>query len=439
MSKKEKIKKKKGFFLYEPIKKKEKKKINKNSAINNNSKINTTEKINKINKEDLNNNKKEKENINNKENKNNIIINNDNNKEYKEDINKININISNNISIQSHINSFTLSSSNSSSTSVDSTHNNINSIKNNEHLDNSIFVVHQNPMIISYEKFKKLTDDISIFNRNMERVLIIIRKIKIEIKYYFESIIKKIYDKNARIEIYGFSSYQLDIESSNLDLSIYTKTKISLNDLETFLTSNNSNKQYLNINPTYKESIPIIKLDLDFLKLNKEKINDLYQMMINNDYYKICIKNKFSNNFNIIKVDISMNSINFKQMNFIKKGNSHFPQIKPLIKILKKLLIFKNLNNSYKGGMSSYCLFLIIYSYLRMHKSFYENNNIDYNYGSLFIGFLFHYIMCIDFQYTIINPSLNKPFIISNIPIETIPTIIEPTTMKNAEIIFIKF
>ena len=430
-------KKEKEFFLYTPIKKKEKKKTKKNStnnANNNNSKNNTTENSNKMNKDNLNNNKiknnkKDIENINNQENKSNII--NNNNKEYKEDINKTSKSISSNISIQSHINSFTLSS-NSSSTSIDSTNNNINSIKNNEQLDNSLFVVHQNPMIISYEKFNKLTDDISIFNKDMESLLIIIRKIKIEIKYYFESIIKKIYHKNSKIEIYGSSSYQLDIESSDLDLSIYTKSKLPLNYLETYLLNNNSNKQYLNINPIYTASIPIIKLDLDFLKLNNDKINDLYQMLINNDYYKVCVKNNFYNNFNIIKVDISMNSINYKQMNFIKKGNNHFPQIKPLIKILKKLLIIKNLNNSYKGGMSSYCLFLIIYSYLRMHKSFYENNNIDYNYGSLFIGFLFHYVMCIDFKYTIINPCLSNPFIISNIPIETIPTIIEPTTMKNA-------
>ena len=40
--------------------------------------------------------------------------------------------------------------------------------------------------------------------------------------------------------------------------------------------------------------------------------------------------------------------------------------------------------------------------------------------------------MCIDFKYTIINPCLANPFIISACQIETIPTIIEPTTMKNA-------
>ena len=199
-----------------------------------------------------------------------------------------------------------------------------------------------------------------------------------------------------------------------------------------YLYTNNYNGQYLNINPIYTASIPIIKLDIDFIKLNNYKINDLYKSLIENDYYKLCLKNNFYTNFNIIKVDISMNSINYKQMNFIRKGINNFPQIKPLIKILKKLLIIKGMNNSYKGGMSSYCLFLIIYSYIRMQCNFYTSNNNDFNYGSLLIGFLFHYVMCIDFKYTIINPCLSNPFIISSCPIETIPTIIEPTTMKNA-------
>ena len=368
-----------------------------------------------------------------------ILINNDNNKEYKEDIKKQkNTNILSNISIQSNINSFTVSSSNNSSTSSDSINNNKiinnNSIRFNgtEHQDNNLFVVHQNPMTISYEKMKKLNDDIFIFSKDIEDLLLIIRKIKYEIKHHFESIIKKIYHKNSKIEIYGSSSYQLDIESSDLDLSISTKSKLTLNTLVIYLSNNNDNKQYLNINYIYTASIPIIKLELDYLKLNNNKINDLHKSLMDNEYYKICVKNNFYNDFDIIKVDISMNSINFKQMHFIRKGINHFPQIKPLIKILKKLLIFKNMNNSYKGGMSSYCLFLIIYSYLRMHHSFYSNNNNDYNYGSLLFGFLFHYFMCIDFKYTIINPCLSNPFIFSNFPIEEIPTIIEPTTMKNA-------
>ena len=93
------------------------------------------------------------------------------------------------------------------------------------------------------------------------------------------------------------------------------------------------------------------------------------------------------------------------------------------------------MNNSYKGGMSSYCLFLIIYSYLKINN----NYNIigNNNYGSLLMDFLYYYINCVDFAFTVIDPNLENPFIISTFPIETIPTIIDPVTMKNAgKIIF---
>ena len=434
-------KKEKGFFLYEPVKKKEKKKQNNKSRkkLNNKNKDKNNKNMLDIDNNNINNNMNNNESSNEDSNKNMIIINNkkdtNNNKEDNNVKKYSNISIStNNSSIPSHINSFTLCSSSNSSTSSDSiSHNNQNSINIiNEQQDNNFFVVHQNPMIISYEKFKKLSDDIFIFSEDIESLLVIIRKIKMEIKLHFESIIKKIYQKNSKIEIYGSSTYQLDIESSDLDLSITSKSKLPLNSLVEYLYTNNYNGQYININPIYTASIPIIKLDIDYLKLNNYKINDLYKSLEDNNYYKLCLQNNFYSNFNIIKVDISMNSINYKQMNFIRKGISHFPQIKPLIKILKKLLIMKNMNNSYKGGMSSYCLFLIMYSYIKMQGNFYTNNNNDFNYGSLLIGFLFHYVMCIDFKCTIINPCLNNPFIISSCPIETIPTIIEPTTMKNA-------
>ena len=44
--------------------------------------------------------------------------------------------------------------------------------------------------------------------------------------------------------------------------------------------------------------------------------------------------------------------------------------------------------------------------------------------------FLYYYINCIDFKYTIINPSLDNPFVIYDYIIETIPTIIDPVTMR---------
>ena len=464
-------KKEKEFFLYQPTKKKNKKKGNnkknkntKNDLINNNS--NKNENINIIKEEKINDNNinitiKNEIKIDNKPN--NKIINTETKKEYKEDKNVININYPeeekknnsstnlpkinsisknnttislNTIEIQSHINSFTLSSSANSSTSSDSLNyhlnsnsplKNINLYQNEIYDNNNLFVVHQNP--ISYQKIYKLTTDIINFNTNIESLLVILREIKLEIKNHFEIIIKKVF-KDAIIEIYGSSLYKLDIESSDLDLSISTKG--DLEDLVIYLNKNNNDKKYLNINFISTASIPIIKLDVNFLKLNNENIIELNKKLNNNDYYQFCKENNIYNDTNIIRVDISLNSINYKQLNFIEQGINQYPQIIYLIKILKKLLLYKHMNNSYKGGMSSYCLFLILYSYLKFYSNYYQSNSIENNYGSLLIGFLFYYIICIDFKCTVINPLLDNPFKVLNFPIETIPTIIEPTTKKNA-------
>ena len=453
-------KKEKEFFLYQPTKKKNKKKGNNKKNKNNNNNSHKNENINIIKEEKINNNNinlglKNEIKIDNKTN--NIIINTEVKKEYKEDKNVININYPedkikekkntisknnniplNTIEIQSHINSFTLSSSANSSTSSDSLNyhlnsnsplKNINLYQNEIYDNNNLFVVHQNP--ISYQKIYKLTTDIINFNTNIESLLVILREIKLEIKNHFEKIIKKVF-KEAIIEIYGSSLYKLDIESSDLDLSISTKGENNLEDLVIYLNKNNKDKKYLNINFISTASIPIIKLDVDFLKLNIENIIELNEKLNNNDYYQFCKENNIYGDTNIIRVDISLNSINYKQLNFIEQGIKQYPQIIYLIKILKKLLLYKHMNNSYKGGMSSYCLFLILYSYLKFYSNYYQNNSLENNYGSLLIGFLFYYIICIDFKYTIINPLLDNPFKVLNFPIETIPTIIEPTTKKNA-------
>ena len=135
---------------------------------------------------------------------------------------------------------------------------------------------------------------------------------------------------------------------------------------------------------------------------------------------------------NRINIDISLNSINQKQIEFINNSLKEYPIIIPLIKITKKILQLKNMNNSYRGGMSSYCLFLLIYSYIKFYylqNEYKENNEI--NYGYLFLGLLSFYINYIDFNYTIIDPCADIPFII-DYSLENIPTIIEPISKQNA-------
>jgi len=76
----------------------------------------------------------------------------------------------------------------------------------------------------------------------------------------------------------------------------------------------------------------------------------------------------------------------------INSFKQKFPQIVPLALILKQLLCERNLNNVYTGGLSSYCLVLMIISLLQ----FTENLN-QKNLGMLLLDFLEFYGKNFDF------------------------------------------
>ncbi len=284
---------------------------------------------------------------------------------------------------------------------------------------------------IPTENLQKFTSIIIKFDKNMDNMLKIIRQIKLEIISHFESIIQSLYNKFSSIEVFGSSINELDIESSDLDLSIQTKSKKPLNIFESYLYKHNDNSQYLNIEAKYTAHIPIIKFDVDYLQLNNSKINELYENLTQNNYYKFLVKNNFYNEFNIIKIDISLNSIKYKQIKFIENVIKTFPEMKPLMKILKKLLANKDINNTYKGGLSSYLVFLLLYCYLKIYHNIYKKNENEFEYGSLLLGFLAHYCFFIDFKYYIINPNLENPFVKEEKELSEIPYLIEPITLKN--------
>ena len=207
--------------------------------------------------------------------------------------------------------------------------------------------------------------------------------------------------------MYGSSLYNLDIESSDLDLSISSEDKnLSLSSLIIELTKNN-NIIYESINPILTASVPVIKLVINPIKLNDKEINLIYDSIHNNKYYKEYIFDK--NEIDKIKVDIALNSINHNQIVFIQKSLLNFPSMKNVIKILKRCLQEKNINYIYKGGMSSYVLFLLVYSFTKFN---FVNNNKNLSSGELLIDFLFYYVMIIDFNHTLINANLKNPFLI---------------------------
>ena len=436
--------KQKNFFLYETTKNNKKKKKNehKNNKQNIENNIKNNNKLNEINTNLILNEIKEKEkedkgkdketlnldikNINNKNSvnyqKESIELNICNNKEENK---HSNINNNNKISIPSHINSITFSSSKpdeiKNNKNVIIFNNNIINIQNNIIFQENIFMLN-----------KKLHNNIIEYNTDLEEALVIQRKIKEEITNYFSSLINELF-KDSTLSAYGSSLYKLDIDNSDLDLSISTESNISLSELNDYLLENNDNNKFIKINAILSASVPIIKLEIDYLKMNNDVINELYESLKNTKYYKTYYENKNDNYMNIINIDISLNSANNLQLQFIKDTLIKYPEIKYLIKILKKLLQLKQMNNSYKGGMSSYCLFLLLYSYIKLYFNK-DNSNIIINnldYGSLLTGFLFHYINYVDFNCTIIAPHLINPFVVKG-SLDIVPTIIEPTSKKNA-------
>ena len=423
--------KEKDFFLYDPTKNFKKKK--KNNTI----KVNDLQ--NKLNKDkDIND-----DNVNN--NGNNLIIIDNSDKTKKNEkmneeqsnpslINKIKetnekIKKSQNEPIISHINSFSF-----------------NPLKNKKKENNKI-IINNNFININFQNnycivnpnitpifVNKLNNSIQEYYNDLEEALSIQRIIKTEITNYLLSIIKTVFP-DSNLLIYGSSLYNLDIDTSDLDISISSQLKISLLDLEKSLLEHNNYNQFSKINAILSASVPIIKFEIDYLKMNNEKINHLYNLLQETKYYKIYygVKDEEEriNYMNKINIDISLNSANDKQINFVKQILIDYPEIKPLIKIIKKILQIKEMNNSYKGGMSSYCLLLLVYSYIKFYYNKDKeltNNNDDC--GTLLI-YLLYYISCIDFESTIIAPHLINPFIM-NCSLDSIPTIIEPISKQNA-------
>ena len=435
---KKKIKEKK-FFLYETTKKKKKSSPKKNEInlnldiskqiIQNN--LNNLNFITSSNSTKTSSTRSDSHNHNNKKEEisftsyNNNIKNKNNNFKKNSNLNFYNSsffitpNNKNNINNNSNNNNI---NNNSNNNNNNVNNNNNKSTKNLNSNNNEIeILINHNPMMKFFDSFN---NDIKEYINEQEEFLSYLRQIKFLIRDYLNEITNKLYS-NSVLEIYGSCLYQLDIESSDLDLSIITKDKnINLSPLIIELTElNKENEIFIEIVPILSATVPLIKLIIDPLKLNNNKINSIYDIIQNSIYYKNYIFDK--KEINQIKVDISINSINSHQIIFMQNSLKIYPEMIPVIKILKRILQETNMNVTYKGGISSYCLFLLIYAYLKY------NSNIKITYCILLINFLVYYGMVFDFEHIIINTTLNNPFI-RCYNLENVPSILDPITQNNA-------
>lgn len=89
-------------------------------------------------------------------------------------------------------------------------------------------------------------------------------------------------------------------------------------------------------------------------------------------------------------------------VDYIKESLIFYPEIKPIMQIIKRYLQIKKINNIYKGGLSSYCLYLLLLGFVKY-------KNVKYfDYGRLLSGFFEFYGKYFNFHNTAVNVALVK-------------------------------
>ena len=319
--------------------------------------------------------------------------------------------------------------------------------------------------------FEKLHNSILKNEKKVNMTLQYLTKYKNYCIEEIKQIINKTYQKNFinyYIDLYGSYMTDLMIEASDIDIKIKLLNikKAQFTDYFTILYENLiAQKKYEKIIPISTASVPVIKLIVDISKLVEKKeelkteFNELKQMNLFKNY--IFDKSELSQ----IRVDITFimsnknktleeNEIANKEMRnkiendkmennneennektnvvYIKEQLDIYPEIKPILILLKRYFYVKNMNSSFEGGLSSYNLFLLILSFAK-YNNFSKNKLI--NLGYFLIQFLEFFGKIFDFKNFTVN--VNSPYIyeansFNNYNSGKSLTILDPLTGLNA-------
>ena len=289
---------------------------------------------------------------------------------------------------------------------------------------------------------EKLHNNILKNDKKVDNILQLLTNIKNYCIEEIKKIIKRTYDNVINyysINLYGSFTTGLMIEASDIDI------RIKINDCKKkdfekyFFDLHNKLKdenKFENITPISTASVPVIKLiinienfingeknlEKDFIKLKQLTLfkNFLFDKMellqikiditfiINYSQNNNEIINKIQND----KLDI--NSINnnnseISSVSYIKKQLEEYPEIKPVLKLLKRYFYTKKMNSSFEGGLSSYNLFLLILSFAKYQKIYNLNQNESINLGLFLVQFLEFFGRIFDFRNYLID--INSPYI----------------------------
>ncbi|ULU12224.1 hypothetical protein L5515_001588 [Caenorhabditis briggsae] len=109
-----------------------------------------------------------------------------------------------------------------------------------------------------------------------------------------------------------------------------------------------------------------------------------------------------------LSIDISFNTVQgVRAASYIAKVKEEFPLIEPLVLLLKQFLHYRNLNQTFTGGLSSYGLVLLLVNFFQLyalnmrHRTIYDSG---VNLGHLLLRFLEVYSMEFNYEEIGISP-----------------------------------
>lgn len=221
----------------------------------------------------------------------------------------------------------------------------------------------------------QLQTDIYSFVRDQERFLANMEYKYSEVVEIFKNLIQTAIP-NVQVEVFGSFSTGLLLPYSDIDLVITNPTVPPSDLLTEILPSIESMPGIGKVVKIFTASIPVIKLNLE------HKSED-------------------------IKVDITVQEPKHKGVdcrNLIKKFLGTYKTIKQVYLVVKQLIYFCNFHEPYKGGISSYGLFLmVVYFYQeRYHNWQFKGYDKEGKYAIILAEFLDFFAGRFDYQKCIV-------------------------------------
>ena len=227
-------------------------------------------------------------------------------------------------------------------------------------------------------------NDIIDFSLQVVENISLVRSIKIDL---IEKLKEEFFEMTAitNIIVYGSFATDLSIESSDIDLRIVYDDKVDFNsEIKNFTDYCKSTYKFKYVNPIFSASVPVVKLAIDLFsyKSGNKQFDDKIDQLKSHPNQEI-IKE-----LSMLKFDITFSNINSPEMkevtesiSYIQKTCVKHPDIVPIIFILKHYLNKSSFNSSYNGGLSSYCLFLVVQAFKIFQKNIIKKE-VTYNLGT---------------------------------------------------------